>query len=51
MKYRNTITGAIFETDAVIAGGNWEEVKDTSSIAPAQEKKRKTSRKTKADAG
>lgn len=37
MKYMNTKTGYIFESDAVIKGGNWVELNSQPSITKNEE--------------
>lgn len=40
MRYRNTLTGAVLETNAKISGANWQEI-SPAGARPAQKETRK----------
>lgn len=50
MKYRNTVTDAVIDVDAVITGGNWEALEKKSAPKEAQEEVKKPAAKKKGKA-
>lgn len=48
MRYINKLTGASIETNAVLSGENWEEVKEKKEVKPEEVKEEPKETKKKA---